>query len=126
MKTQQPMTSEQDHQVLEFRPRSQSKSSARPSESARPGGLEVQGAKRTPAMPQAVPAANSLSRYEQAREQADEFRHRILANLAAIAFTVALMAVGLWLVVSIANLRKVQDCAVMGRHDCAPPSAPHF
>ena len=43
----------------------------------------------------------------------------MLANVAAFAFTVALTAIGIWLAMSIADLRKTQDCVLMGRHDCA-------
>jgi hypothetical protein len=43
----------------------------------------------------------------------------MLANIAAFAFTVALTAIGIWLAVSIADLRKTQDCVLTGRHDCA-------
>ena len=68
---------------------------------------------------EAQPAANDLSRYEQPRDESDDFRHRMLANLAAFAFTVALTAIGIWLAVSIADLRKTQDCVLMGRRDCA-------
>ena len=65
------------------------------------------------------PAANDLSRYERPRDEGDDFRHRMLANVAALAFTVALTAIGIWLAVSIADLRKTQDCVLMGRRDCA-------
>ena len=43
----------------------------------------------------------------------------MLANIAAFAFTVALTAIGIWLAMSIADLRKTQDCVLMGRRDCA-------
>ena len=65
------------------------------------------------------PVANDLARYERPREQPDDFRQRMLANIAALAFTVALTAVGIWLAISIADLRKSQDCVLMGRRDCA-------
>jgi len=67
----------------------------------------------------ALPAASDLSRYERPRDEGDDFRHRMLANVAALAFTVALTAIGIWLAVSIADLRKTQDCVLMGRRDCA-------
>ena len=57
--------------------------------------------------------------YERRRDEPDDFRHRMLANLAALAFTVALTAIGIWLTISIADLRKTQDCVLMGRRDCA-------
>ena len=65
-----------------------------------------------------------LSRYEQPREEPDDFRHRMLGNIAGFAFTIALMAIGIWLVMSIADLRKTQDCVLMGRRDCVRISTP--
>ena len=53
----------------------------------------------------------------------DDFRHRMLANIAAFAFTLALTAIGIWLAMSIADLRKTQDCVLMGRRDCAQISS---
>jgi hypothetical protein len=68
---------------------------------------------------------DDLARYERDREEPDNFRQRMLANLAAFAFTVALTAVGLWLAMSIADLRRTQDCVLMGRHDCIRISVAH-
>ena len=48
----------------------------------------------------------------------------MLANMAAFAFTVALTAIGIWLAMSIADLRKTQDCVLMGRRDCAHIASP--
>ena len=47
----------------------------------------------------------------------------MLANIAALAFTIALTAIGIWLAVSIADLRRTQDCVLMGRRDCAQISS---
>ena len=112
MKTQQPIVSE-EHRVLKFRPRTM----ARPptSRQSEQGLKEDETAK-----------ANDFSRYEQPQDDPDDFRHRMLANLAAFAFTVALTAVGIWLAMSIADLRKTQDCVLMGRRDCARISTSHF
>ena len=74
----------------------------------------------------AVPEPLDLSRYEQPREEPDDFRHRMLANIAALAFTIALTAIGIWLAVSIADLRRTQDCVLMGRRDCARITTPHI
>jgi hypothetical protein len=102
VKTQRPIISNDEHVVLKFRPRT----SAHP-----PSQQETDPAK--------APAASDLSRYERPRDEGDDFRHRMLANIAALAFTVALTAIGIWLAVSIADLRKTQDCVLMGRRDCA-------
>ena len=100
--------------MLKFRPRT----SAHP-----PGGREESDPAKTPnaktPSTNTSPAVNDLSRYERSRDEGDDFRHRMLANVAALAFTVALTAIGIWLAVSIADLRKTQDCVLMGRRDCA-------
>jgi hypothetical protein len=115
VKTQRPIISDDEHVVLKFRPRT----SAHP-----PGGTEEPDSARNPNSNKAPdtnrpPAASDLSRYERPRDGGDDFRHRMLANVAALAFTVALTAIGIWLAVSIADLRKTQDCVLMGRRDCA-------
>ena len=74
---------------------------------------------KNPARSSGQHTADDLSRYERPRDEPDDFRHRMLANVAALAFTVALTAIGIWLAVSIADLRKTQDCVLMGRRDCA-------
>ena len=113
MRPQQPTVSapqEDEHRVLQFRPRTAMPAGQRrnPNEAVRK--LEV---------------ANDLSRYELEREEPDDFRHRMLANIAAFAFTMALLAVGIWLAMSIAHLRRTQDCVLMGRHDCVQIFPPH-
>lgn len=115
MKTQRPFTSEEEHRVLKFRPRTLADPPRARDDSAGPARREDAG--REP---------NDLSRYERDRDEPDDFRHRMLANVAAFAFTVALTAVGIWLAVSIADLRKTQDCVLMGRRDCARIASPHF
>jgi hypothetical protein len=113
MKTQQPIISENDeHRVLRFVPRT---SATLPHHPTAPADQTPQNA---------TPAASDLSRYEQAPDEPDDFRHRMLANIAAFAFTVMLVGLGIWLAVSIADLRKTQDCVLMGRRDCARIAAP--
>ena len=112
MKTQQPIASEEEHRVLKFRPRTLAHPPGRPGDQAL-----GENARDEP---------NDLARYERDRNEPDDFRHRMLANVAAFAFTVALTAIGIWLAMSIADLRKTQDCVLMGRRDCARISTPHF
>ena len=47
----------------------------------------------------------------------------MITNVAAIAFTAALTGAGIWLAVTLADLRNKQDCVLMGRRDCAQISA---
>ena len=114
VKTQQPIASEEEHRVLKFRPRT----------TGPPAGPA--GRSGDPRQEDARDEPNDLSRYERDRDEPDDFRHRMLANIAAFAFTVALTAIGIWLAMSIADLRKTQDCVLMGRRDCARISTPHF
>lgn len=115
MNKRQPIASEEEHRVLKFRPRT---TAHPPERRAYPG---------EPALKQDVDhEPNDLSRYERPRDEPDDFRRRMLANIAAFAFTIALTAVGIWLAMSIADLRKSQDCVLMGRRDCARISTPHF
>ena len=104
MKTQRPISSDDDHRVVKFRPRTSAQLPGR-------GQHEIRH------------EAKGLSRYERDKDEPDDFRHRMLANVAAFAFTVALTAIGIWLAVSIAELRKNQDCVLMGRRDCAQISS---
>jgi len=106
VKTQRPIATEEEHRVLQFRPRSATQPPAWRDPATQP--------RREAAQPEPL----DLSRYERPREEPDDFRHRMLANIAAFAFTVALTAVGIWLAMSIADLRKTQDCVLMGRRDC--------
>jgi hypothetical protein len=115
VKSQQPIASDDEHRVLKFRPRTLAHP---PGRRGYPGDQAVERNTRH--------EANDLSRYERPRTEPDDFRHRMLANLAAFAFTVALTAIGIWLAMSIADLRKTQDCVLMGRRDCARISTSHF
>jgi hypothetical protein len=120
LETQRPLTSAEapsaeEHRVLQFRPRTLAQS---------PGQRGNLGA---PTLPRGCgQEPNDLSRYERDRDEPDDFRHRMLANIAAFAFTVALTAIGIWLAMSIADLRDTQDCVLMGRRDCARISTPHI
>jgi hypothetical protein len=115
MNTQRPTATNDEHRVLQFRPRS----SARPA--MRQGNATAQPLHADP-----IPEPLDLSRYERPREEPDDFRHRILANIAALAFTIALTAIGIWLAMSIADLRRTQDCVVTGGRDCTRLTTPYL
>ena len=100
--------------MLEFRPRHSSYPSGRQTDSGKLARQVDIGQE-----------PNDLSRYERVREEPDDFRHRMLANVAAFAFTVALTAIGIWLAMSIADLRRTQDCVLLARRDCVHISPPN-
>jgi hypothetical protein len=112
MQSQQPISSDDEHRVIKFRPRTL----AQPPEPRGDWDATERGS--------LTPPAKDLSRFEAAADEPDDFRHRMLANLAALAFTVALIGIGIWLAVSIADMRRTQDCVLMGRRDCAHLSMP--
>jgi len=92
-----------DQKVIPFRPRTSAH------------------APRSPASQPGNPTndlTSDLADYEQSREP-DDYRHRMIMNVAAGLFTVALTAFGIWLAMSIADLRKTTDCLLIGRRDCA-------
>lgn len=110
MKTQQPIIRDDDeHRVLRFVPRTSTTLPDHPT---------------TPDSRTALKPASDLSLYQRNAE-ADDFRHRMLANAAAFTFTALLVGAGIWLAVTIADLRKTQDCVLMGRRDCARIATPH-
>jgi hypothetical protein len=106
MATQQPRTDtngagDGDHRVIPFRPRTSAG-----------------------AAPPSTSEPNDLSAYERSREP-DDYRHRMMMNVAAGLFTIALTGFGIWLAMSIADLRKTTDCLLVGRRDCAVIPAHH-
>lgn len=74
---------------------------------------------QTPAPAKSPPPVDDLGKYERT-EGADDYRHRMIMNIAAFVFVVALIAAGLWLADTMARMRKNQDCVLSGRRGCTP------
>jgi hypothetical protein len=118
VKTQRPIAAEEEHRVLQFRLR------RAPRSNAFHGDAVITPLHHDSAAGPHELARLDLSRYERPRQEPDDFRRRMLANIAAFAFTVALTAVAIWLAMSIAELRRTQDCVLIGRRDCVHISTP--
>ena len=73
--------------------------------------------------PRGEPPVEDLSRYEH-RGDDDDYRHRMITNLVALAFTALLVVGGLWMANKIAEMRKNQDCVLSGRRGCSPVEIP--
>jgi hypothetical protein len=99
--TEQSSANESESRVLKFRPR---------------------GSLFTRPLPPQSPVED-LGRYE-GRDGPDDYRHRMLMNVAALLATILLVAGGIWIASSMAQLRKNQDCVLTGRSSCAPITAP--
>jgi hypothetical protein len=54
----------------------------------------------------------------------DEGGNRTVENMVLAGFFVALVAAGIWLLGTMADVRKTQDCALQGRRNCQPIEVP--
>jgi hypothetical protein len=57
-------------------------------------------------------------------EPPEEQGNRRLENAVLLGFFVALVVAGVWLLGSMAELRKTQDCAAQGRRNCGAIEIP--
>jgi hypothetical protein len=62
---------------------------------------------------------DDFSKYESNTAEPDDYRHRQMANLAAFVFCVALVAVGVWIATTMANVQRDQHCVLTGGKNCA-------
>jgi hypothetical protein len=104
-----PDVTDDDNRVLKFKPRLPTQA---------PVVLSVSDSDQTSS------GARDLSRYEQNKPRPDDYRQRMMANAAAVAFTALLTGMGIWLAVKLTDLRNMQDCVLMGRRDCGNISSP--
>jgi hypothetical protein len=127
MPNQQPIVTNGDNRVIQFRPRQLAKpqvgsaiklpaSPYRPS----PGTSPV-------VMGRGIPASEPRERLH-----AVNYRQRMIVNFAALFFVLFLTGAGVWLATAIRDLRRTQNCLLVGRRDCtrlpilpmAPPGRP--
>ncbi len=118
MTIQRPVMTDGEHRVVKFRPRTLARP---PAATAKENANHV--ATNNVAQVGTGKVARDLSQYERGHESPEDYRHRMIANVAAIVFTAALTGIGIWLAMTLADLRNTQDCVLMGRRDCAHISA---
>jgi hypothetical protein len=58
-----------------------------------------------------------LAKYERSQDE-DDYRHRMTMNALALVVTTILIAIGIWLATTIADLRTKQDCYLRGGPNC--------
>jgi hypothetical protein len=73
---------------------------------------------RVPHDTQPEEPVEDLAKYERT-DEADDYRHRMMVNLAGLATVVLLALAGVWLADHLATMRKTQDCVLSGRRNCA-------
>jgi hypothetical protein len=54
----------------------------------------------------------------------DDYRHRMMMNAAGLAVAVILVAGGMWIANTMAQMRKNEDCVLTGRRGCTPVEVP--
>ena len=57
-------------------------------------------------------------------EPPDDEGNRTVENAMMLGFFVVLVAAGVWLLGSMADIRKTQDCAAQGRRNCGTMEIP--
>jgi len=67
---------------------------------------------------------DDLAKYAQG-EEPDDYRHRMLMNVAGLIVVALLVGIGWWLADSMATMRKNQDCVLSGRRGCTPVEVHH-
>jgi hypothetical protein len=97
-------------QVLRFRPR------------RRAGGRLPSEAASGPNDRESEPL-DDLAPYAQ-EDDTDNYRHRMLMNVIAVAVVAMLVGVSVWIADTIAELQSDQDCVMQGRQNCAPIEVP--
>jgi hypothetical protein len=61
---------------------------------------------------------------EENREPPEDEGHRGIENAVMLGFFVVVVAAGIWLLATMADVRKAQDCAAQGRRNCAAIDVP--
>ena len=61
---------------------------------------------------------------EREPEPPEEQGNRAIENAVMLGFFLVLVAAGIWLLATMADVRKAQDCAAQGRRNCATIYAP--
>ena len=61
---------------------------------------------------------------EQGSGKQEEGGNRAIENAVMFGFFVVLVALGIWLLGTMADVRKAQDCAAQGRRNCATIDVP--
>lgn len=108
-----PAANKSTGQVLSFRPRG--RTALRPNSSVVPND-SVRDIESSP--------IGDLAKYEQAGDGSDDFGHRMRMNAAAIIVLALLVAAGVWIANTMAEMQKNQDCVLQGRRNCAPIEVP--
>lgn len=59
-----------------------------------------------------------IGKYDRVHGDTDDYAHRMKMNALAVLALALLIAGGMWIVDTMAQMRKNQDCVLMGRRNC--------
>jgi hypothetical protein len=65
-----------------------------------------------------------VGKFDRGPEEPDDYGHRMRMNALAVVLLAVLIAGGMWIVDTMTQMRKNQDCVLMGRRNCAQVSTP--
>jgi hypothetical protein len=82
--------------------------------------LPFRRGKRLP--PQQGAPVESVEKY--AKGEPDDYRQRMINNGLGLLACVVLIALGIWIASTLAEMRRNQDCVLSGRRNCAQISVP--
>jgi hypothetical protein len=108
-----------------------------PNEAQEPGQLEsgqiltfqlrrrlgMPAPRHAPIAPDGDEPVDDLAAFEEEDRHID-YRHRMVMNVIAVVIVSVLISAGVWIADTIADMQKVQDCALQGRQNCAPIELP--
>ena len=61
---------------------------------------------------------------EEGQKPPQDEGNRAIENAVMLAFFAVVLAAGIWLLATMADVRKVQDCAAQGRRNCGSIDVP--
>jgi len=79
--------------------------------------------RHAPIAPDGDEPVDDLAAFEEEDRHID-YRHRMVMNVIAVVIVSVLISAGVWIADTIADMQKVQDCALQGRQNCAPIELP--
>ncbi|MBR1221420.1 hypothetical protein JQ557_25700 [Bradyrhizobium sp. U87765 SZCCT0131] len=122
MSSRQPVVTDDDHRVIPFRPRTLARPPGHPRAVLQDNRATDHRATNNGGVAR-LHVVKSIPDADSSTASPDDYRHRMLINLAALMFTLLLTGAGVWLATTIADMRRTQDCVLVGRRDCGklPP-----
>lgn len=85
----------------------------------RPGTLPKHAPYRLTSEAPAGSPVEDIAKFEAEHEEAEDYRRRQMANAAGFGACVLLVLIGVWIAITMADLRRNQDCVLAGRKNCA-------